>query len=160
MVSESPFDEEFIPYLCVASPSPKLCSCVCVCVHRRNQNIPGLQYELPDGNMISVGPERFSIPESLFLPSAKTVFVVSPLIVFSLFIAVLQCQDMGVDLPALDIADLPRALHLLAHLALSRTDGEKKFNADLIFHVFSQTRDSNNRCSWANAGRKYNVISF
>jgi actin-like protein 6A len=32
-------------------------------------NIPAVQYELPDGKVLDVGPERFSIPEILFDPN-------------------------------------------------------------------------------------------
>jgi actin-like protein 6A len=33
-----------------------------------NQNMPSMQYELPDGNVIDVGVERYKIPELLFQP--------------------------------------------------------------------------------------------
>ena len=33
-----------------------------------NQNIPAVSYELPDGNVIDIGVERFKIPELLFQP--------------------------------------------------------------------------------------------
>ena len=33
-----------------------------------NQNIPAVSYELPDGNTIDVGVERFKIPELIFQP--------------------------------------------------------------------------------------------
>lgn len=33
---------------------------------RAHSNIPTVQYELPDGKILDIGPERFSIPEILF----------------------------------------------------------------------------------------------
>lgn len=34
-----------------------------------NANIPGIPYELPDGQMIDLGTERFKVPELLFNPA-------------------------------------------------------------------------------------------
>ncbi len=34
----------------------------------QNANIPTVTYELPDGQEIQVGPDRFSVPEVLFNP--------------------------------------------------------------------------------------------
>lgn len=33
---------------------------------RAHANIPAVQYELPDGKVLDIGPERFSISEILF----------------------------------------------------------------------------------------------
>lgn len=38
---------------------------------RLHANIPQVQYELPDGKVIEVGTERFSVPEELFRPTSK-----------------------------------------------------------------------------------------
>lgn len=34
----------------------------------KNSNIPSIPYELPDGNVVEVGVERFKVPELLFSP--------------------------------------------------------------------------------------------
>lgn len=39
-----------------------------------NANIPNVTYELPDGQEIHIGPQRFSIPELLFNPSLSNGF--------------------------------------------------------------------------------------
>lgn len=39
-----------------------------------NANIPNVTYELPDGQEIHIGPQRFSIPELLFNPSLAKGF--------------------------------------------------------------------------------------
>ncbi|KAK9800233.1 hypothetical protein WJX73_002417 [Symbiochloris irregularis] len=39
-----------------------------------NANIPTVSYELPDGNEIQIGPERFGVPELLFQPSLISTF--------------------------------------------------------------------------------------
>jgi len=47
-----------------------------------NANIPSIGYELPDGNVISVGTDRFSIPELLFNPEPlnEKGFIEEPLV--------------------------------------------------------------------------------
>ena len=52
-----------------------------------NTNIPAVSYELPDGNTIEVGHERFKIPELLFQPH------------------LLPSLDLGDDAPDLKMAD-------------------------------------------------------
>ncbi|KAK9815679.1 hypothetical protein WJX72_007893 [[Myrmecia] bisecta] len=39
-----------------------------------NANIPTVNYELPDGNEIQVGPDRFKVPEVLFQPRLMSTF--------------------------------------------------------------------------------------
>ena len=80
LVSEAPFDEE------------------------KNTNLPALSYELPDGQSLSLGTERFSIPEKLFLPSAAAA------------------REMNESLDALD----GEALHLSAYASLRLTDADKR----------------------------------
>ena len=52
-----------------------------------NQNIPAVSYELPDGNTIEVGVERFKIPELIFQPD------------------ILPSLGLGEDAPDLKMAD-------------------------------------------------------
>jgi actin-like protein 6A len=50
-----------------------------------NHNIPLMAYELPDGNVIEVGPERFSVPELLFNPTPLNAVSVFFFFFFSSF---------------------------------------------------------------------------
>ncbi|KAL0041850.1 hypothetical protein WJX79_006533 [Trebouxia sp. C0005] len=41
---------------------------------QENVNIPTVSYELPDGNEIQIGPDRFKVPEVLFQPKLLSSF--------------------------------------------------------------------------------------
>lgn len=41
-------------------------------------NIPTMPYELPDGQILAVGPDRLSVPEVLFAPSAAVLAMLFP----------------------------------------------------------------------------------
>lgn len=43
-------------------------------VEEENQNIPTMAYELPDGNEIHIGGDRFKLPEVIFQPDLATTF--------------------------------------------------------------------------------------